>query len=67
MDLFNSDPYELDPDLSNRTEKLREILIIFMKVLKQVDHMHLNYLLVYLVVWIDFMIGVKDFGIYTYR
>ena len=24
MDLFNSDPYELDPDLSNRTEKLRD-------------------------------------------
>ena len=24
MDLFNSDPYELDPDLSKRTEKFRE-------------------------------------------
>ena len=24
MDLFNNDPYELDPDLSKRTEKLRE-------------------------------------------
>ena len=24
MDLFNSDPYELDPDLSSRTEKLRD-------------------------------------------
>ena len=58
MDLFNSDPYELDPE-SNRTENLEIILIIFMKVLKQVDHMHLNYLLVYLVAWIDSMIGVE--------
>ena len=24
MDLFNSDPYELDPNLSKRTEELRE-------------------------------------------